>query len=308
MRPFARVVVPVLAACALADQSRSLEDGSQPTRARESVQEMSGFLAGKGAAGNDLSQVGANGGGVDPPVTAENAALQHAVPTPSDFDCQLCGGPQRWVFIVGTPESGARGVLNMLGAASPFIHIAGENGGVVSYLRMMRAGFSSAHQHPNVPLNSWQHSDPAKPRRILCSMQRFVQNTLVGDYPADTKILGFKEVRHSADDLDMFLHIWPCAQFIVTTRANITAQEDAIKARSEAHGMTPSSLDLRNQSRDLRLWAATHHSQTFHLPLEHFSVDKFNELLQWLGVSGCSFTTVKRDAQPEMTGTCRVAS
>mmetsp|Transcript_23979 Transcript_23979/g.55353 ORF Transcript_23979/g.55353 Transcript_23979/m.55353 type:complete len:303 (-) Transcript_23979:77-985(-) len=302
MRGFAQAIVPVLVAYAVAEEAVE----TQQARASGSGPDLTGFLAGGTGAVNEREPKRIEGSDQE-----RLAGPCLHLPAPSDFDCHLCGGAQRWLFIVGTPEGGAREVLHMLGRVSPFIHIAGENGGIVSYLRMMRDGISNAQHQPDVPLNSWQHSDPAKSRRILCSMQKFVQDNLLGDYPAATKILGFEEVRHSVDDLDMFLHIWPCAQFIVATRANLTAQEESEKELPDGHTTTSgslSSMDLRSQSKQLRLWASSHQSQTSHLSLEQLSVEKLNEILSWLGVSGCSFAAGTQLDQPEMTGTCSIAS
>mmetsp|Transcript_43592 Transcript_43592/g.102763 ORF Transcript_43592/g.102763 Transcript_43592/m.102763 type:complete len:293 (-) Transcript_43592:155-1033(-) len=249
------------------------------------------------------------------------------IPKPSDFDCDLCGGPQRWVFIVGTPRSGTTSAMNMLDSL-PGFHISGENNGMMSNLRMIAESVHSMHQRSGVPMGSWAHVGRISTRRLHCSMQAMVSEMLGHYSPDETKVLGFKEVRHTPEDLDFFLSVFPCAQFVIVTRGNLSAQELSIREHfpSETDVGAAVSLrslnedDLRNQSLGLRHWAASHRSQSYPILLEHFTVDTFNDLLRWLGVSGCAYTSVSHanshkhngfgltHARPNMTGRCIVSS
>ena len=139
---------------------------------------------------------------------------------------------------------------------------------------------------PGFSASAWYHPDLNKTSEI-CDLQRLTEDVIGLDAVEPPRRRGFKEVRFSIDLLDaMISTVFPCARFIINIREDIQTQHHS---QFKKH----LSLDeLQHDNDALVTWASVHSNQSFVLPLEHFSVDSFNAVLRWLGIFGCSFTTV----------------
>lgn len=157
-----------------------------------------------------------------------------------------------------------------------------------------------------------------------CKAQRVELDALhLESAPRGTVAVGRKAIRlDEIQTLEFLRALFPCAQFVLTYRLDETLQ-----AHSGFWGKhPPANLShqkdgvislLDNMTVTLKRFEELHPGQVFALPLEKFSVPRFNELLAWLGVRGCSFTSVCHanahsgytacDNTGRLNGTCVVA-
>lgn len=187
-------------------------------------------------------------------------------------ECDLCGGRQDWVFILGTGRSGSTTALEMLNAI-PNVYIGGENSGVMNMLMELKAAPTDRR--------------PTSENHVLCALQHFME-VLIGSFDLETtEVVGFKEIRIIRDDQLAFLtRIFPCGRYIVNTRTNLHKQR-----QSEFRADTPMEL-LQNWTTTLNTWQEANPGIAFDLKLEDYSVEKFNTLLQFLNFDDCRFTSV----------------
>mmetsp|Transcript_11724 Transcript_11724/g.16783 ORF Transcript_11724/g.16783 Transcript_11724/m.16783 type:complete len:192 (+) Transcript_11724:2-577(+) len=159
---------------------------------------------------------------------------------------------------------------------------------------------------------SWEHEEPISNTRMLCSMQAMVR-AAIGDYdPNSTKVIGFKEIRHDVHDLDFFIKLFPCGKFIINIRRDVEAQK-ASKKKNFVHSGDVDLEAIKEENDRLVKWAQNHNGRAFLLPLEEFTVEKFNSLAKWLGVRGCEYGNVSHansdgygldKSFPEIKGNC----
>lgn len=202
--------------------------------------------------------------------------------------CDLC--EQTWVFVVATGRSGSTTVMEMLNEI-PGFRIGGENNGAASHMyELFQTYFDqiAIKCGPGACTEAWYTPD-VKKKDLLCALQQFAR-ALVGRYPDDTKVLGWKEFRwKSKQEMDFMRLLFPCAKFVINIRKDTVAEANSAFMKDGA--TTPAVLDAANKM--LTDWAAQQaESTTFELPLEQFSVGRFNKLLGWLDITGCTYTTV----------------
>mmetsp|Transcript_36546 Transcript_36546/g.66973 ORF Transcript_36546/g.66973 Transcript_36546/m.66973 type:complete len:306 (-) Transcript_36546:101-1018(-) len=223
-------------------------------------------------------------------------------------ECDLCGGDQRWLFVIGTGRSGSTSVMSMLNAI-PGIHLSGENWAAMESLQE----FYDRVLKTNGTANSgaWAREEFSA-TSVLCKMQA-VMKAFIAPMPNST-LIGFKEIRHDTPDLDFFEKLFPCARYIINYRSDTEAQAASQATHLSRHlELDDLELDLANKTAHLRSWSERHTDDSFPIILEDFSVDTFNNLLDWLGIEGCKYLTVSHanqdgfgqdEAVPEMEGSC----
>lgn len=201
--------------------------------------------------------------------------------------CNLCD--EGWLFVVSTGRSGSTTVQQMLNAL-PQVYMAGENGGVLSGLVLLTRPYHfHTRNHTANETSWWRYADPNQ-HAILCDLQRYVRDLLT---PADnvtgrTRYIGFKEIRYEIFELELMRNLFPCGKFIVNWRRNIT---DLKRSRKVAFvGNEAGGFGRRN--RLFERFAASLGNRSFSLPLESMSLDTFQDMRRWLGVSGCAYTDV----------------
>eukprot|EP00403_Amphidinium_massartii_P044564 CAMPEP_0178459736 /NCGR_PEP_ID=MMETSP0689_2-20121128/48302_1 /TAXON_ID=160604 /ORGANISM="Amphidinium massartii, Strain CS-259" /LENGTH=272 /DNA_ID=CAMNT_0020086259 /DNA_START=126 /DNA_END=944 /DNA_ORIENTATION=- len=211
--------------------------------------------------------------------------------------CDLCADDVQWVFILGTGRSGSTTILDMMNSI-PGVDVNGENDGLMTDLRHIYAKLDALQ---SIKADAWKHHD-VDFDELLCDVQQVVRTSLGFD-PSRVWAAGFKEVRHhEIEDLDFFRKAFPCARFIVNYRKNITTQLES----QEALGWENTDFEIISEhTRHLKAWAELNSDVTLQLPLEDFSVDTFNQVLPFLGVSNCTFTEVLHANQAYSYGQSR---
>lgn len=205
------------------------------------------------------------------------AALQSALieALESKRECDLCGGGQEWLFILGTGRSGSTTALEMVDAI-PGVYLAGENLGVMNALLDMYEAHRDRIENQVVSEN-----------RVFCALQQFVR-TIIGQFDEkSTRVIGFKEIRHvNQKQIDFFKKVFPGARFLLNTRKNLEKQH-----KSQFQMDIPME-ELKNWTAQLEFFPKHNPRDTFMLRLEDFSVTLFNQMLRFLGVRSCFFTHV----------------
>ena len=109
------------------------------------------------------------------------------------------------------------------------------------------------------------------------------------------RIIGFKEIRHSElDDLNWFKQVFPNARFIFNWREDHASQMDSAFNKKLSPTQKNNKVEKVSQQEDnFQTWSKEQGKwRTFNLPLEQYSVEKFNELIKWIGYEGCEFKMV----------------
>jgi len=203
---------------------------------------------------------------------------------------------RRWLFVVATGRSGSTTLLDMLNAV-PQILMAGENPFLLRQLDV----FSTAHAarrrlepQPGASGGAWWHPAIDLTDEV-CDIQELTKDSigLKAVEPPTRAYVGFKEIRFTADLVTrMADFVFPCAKFIFNYRLDLEAQSASQLKHFQGHSQSGHLLNLTD---DLAAWqnsSEEHKSKAFSLPLEHFDVDHFNDLLTWLGITGCNYTKV----------------
>eukprot|EP00928_Gymnodinium_smaydae_P052779 TRINITY_DN36944_c0_g1_i1.p1 TRINITY_DN36944_c0_g1~~TRINITY_DN36944_c0_g1_i1.p1 ORF type:complete len:364 (-),score=46.68 TRINITY_DN36944_c0_g1_i1:182-1216(-) len=216
----------------------------------------------------------------------------------NDSVCDLC--EQNWVFILGSGRSGSTSVLSMLNSL-PDAYVIGETHGALSHLLDFYLGvfrYRGFYPRPEKDVASQDYLDPPdevtayshalrSQRQTLCAIQAVAKSLMGYVDLSKYKLLGFKEIMyHSPEMLNFLTHVFPCAKFLVNVRSDMAAQaESTFWKRNQMS-------QLKSITRSLRQFQAEDPASRYLLELEHFSVEYFNKMLTWLGISGCTFTQV----------------
>jgi hypothetical protein len=227
------------------------------------------------------------------------SSLSHAA------NCDLCA--RNWLFVVSTGRAGSTTLLNMLNEIPSFM-IAGENGGFAGNLLRLKTGTARAEEaiRRHLPQNSseqrrsaWLRWNVSDQLGLKCAMQAYALAFLgvSAESLSPHSVIGWKEIRYnSAEELHFMRDTFPCAKFIINTRRNIRAQQasgfETGFLRDRGSPWTkPQHLEARTTS--VVHWAKQlPPNATFALPVEKFSLQSYNEMLAFLGVSGCQFVRV----------------
>jgi len=155
---------------------------------------------------------------------------------------------------------------------------------------------------------AWQHGHISK-ERLLCILQEYVK-AIIGDFDeGNVHMIGFKTIRVSRwEDFEFMKTVFPEALYVVLTRKNLTEQSRSAWYRKKADSLH--ALELHTKW--LESWQAKHPTKSFSLHTEDLSVSRFNQMLDWLNISGCEYTYVahaNRDSsysgqRVRMKGTC----
>jgi len=202
--------------------------------------------------------------------------------------CQLCGA--NWLFVVATGRSGSTTVLEMLNAL-PMVYLAGENGGILTAIRKLYNNqIQALISKKTTAGGAWSHAK-INNQRVLCAIQKMTKS-IMGEFTTkrSPRMIGFKEIRYDySEDLAFLQRVFPCARFVVNTRRNL--KEQAGSAFYETFKNAQSKA--KEKTGVLKAWRSKFNpKRTFLLELEDFTTDKFNEMLKWLKVTGCKYTSV----------------
>lgn len=207
--------------------------------------------------------------------------------------CNLCVGEQRWAFVLSSGRTGSTSILEMLNAI-PGFYIAGENFGLLQHVQelyqnddmqiLMAGGNYSTASFYHLPISS---------NDVRCALQSYVKAMIGGFDPSTTSVIGFKEIRHhTAEELDFFLELFPCARIVINTRADTEALQES---QNHTFEDVPNQEELQAVTDVLENWQAAHRKEAFLMRLEDFSLKRFNEMLAWLGVANCQYTSIAED-------------
>jgi hypothetical protein len=220
---------------------------------------------------------------------------RHDKQQPLDGQDEGCKRDDRnWLFILGAGRSGSTSILEMVNAI-PGYFLGGENGGIMSeFLGLWR---KREDQKTHANYLSWAPAGETSDQNHLCAMQAYVRAIIgspaVGE-PTPTT-LGFKEIRHTEkEELDMFQKIFPNAKFIINIRNAFEQARSQGRMLPAKANMSEGLLEknITGQNKQLIEWGRNHSNISFLLPMEEFSLPRFNELLDFLGVENCRYTHV----------------
>jgi len=237
--------------------------------------------------------------GAAAPAASQLGSLAHMMR--DGEECDLCGGAQDWLFILGTGRSGSTTALEMVNAI-PGVYLAGENSGVMNTLMDL---FESSM--------SLLEDQAGSRNRALCAFQKFVK-TIIGQFDEQTtKVIGFKEIRHlNRKQLSFFKQVFPGAKIILNTRKNLHSQHQSQFQMDIPLG------ELTNWTNEVELFQADNSKDTFLLHLEEYNAKTYNRVLDFLQVQGCYFAFVAHanhgwhwnddmaHAQRALKGTCMI--
>lgn len=188
----------------------------------------------------------------------------------------------KWIFIWSTGRAGSTTVLTMLNHL-PGVYLSGENKGLADSLgHLSHNTLGLRHRADNAWLNT---PDP----EMVKELARMWICALRSDAPDDSaEYRGFKELAHrSVTQIRAIRHLFPDAYHILNFRNNLTAQ---MHSAFHAHQHT-SEEQLISELEDMR--DAVNGANVFELPLEEFSAEKFNSMVDWLGMdTSCTFRSV----------------
>jgi hypothetical protein len=200
--------------------------------------------------------------------------------------CDLCKD-RDWVFVLGTGRSGSTSVMEMVNSI-PGAFIAGENFGQVLQMKQM---YDSTVEFFDRDGAAFKHG-PLSINELLCDMQKQTED-LIGDYDkATTRVIGFKEIRViTKEDLDFMKLLFPCAKIITNWRVDTATQSQSGFMARRNQTTATAVLDATNLV--MKSWAKENSDRVFAIPCcDSFTVERFNHMLTWLGVSGCSYNGV----------------
>uniref|UniRef100_A0A7S1B2K3 Protein-tyrosine sulfotransferase n=1 Tax=Noctiluca scintillans TaxID=2966 RepID=A0A7S1B2K3_NOCSC len=218
--------------------------------------------------------------------------------------CDACEGEFKWQFIVGPGRSGTTTAMMMIDEI-PGYYVTGENKGLVNDLQEI---FENTQSRLPSLTGALRRDGAISEQHLLCAMQDLVRASLGAFDEGHITTIGFKEIRFKTQEDMTFVHkLFPCAKFIVVTRRN---PGEAVGSGWWTEENIASNLE---QTRMLESWQSRNHAISFQLHLEDFSVERFNEMLAWMNVTGCAYTQVAHSNQggysdgrggAKMNGTC----
>jgi hypothetical protein len=168
--------------------------------------------------------------------------------------------------------------------AIPGVYMAGENYG--SLMDMMDAynNAKDISQYHGLATYHGKISYDA----LLCDLQQYTRD-IIGAYDKEnTRMIGFKEIKiRTWEQLNFMKLLFPCAKFIINWRTDTAAQHNS----TFQSGKSVEKLQAIND--EVVGWAEKNPDRSFMLPCcDDFTTDRFNALLGWIGVTGCSYTDV----------------
>jgi len=184
----------------------------------------------------------------------------------------------KFLFVLGTGRSGTTTIKAFLNSL-PHFRIAGENKDVLGRLLTI---FNSLKE-----IKGWSDGAGAWENRydlqkMFDNSRKYILDTIAPG-PED-KVIGFKEIRENSLDKVRFLkQLFPCSKIILSYRNN--TEEQSHSAFYKNHQAATTELEDANNFM-FKLHNANP-SWMYLLALEDFSIEKFDDLLQWVGEKGC---------------------
>ena len=163
--------------------------------------------------------------------------------------CDLCR--DRWLFVVASGRSGSTTMMEML-TSIPGVYMAGENGDLAGSLFEIQQSLATRTSTSN--------------KNQKCLLQHLAKE-IIGSISKDIQIIGWKEIRYTNIKVLRFMRrIFPCAQFVVNLRHNVSAQHrSAFQARVDI-------ATLKHQHDMLSSWASHQPlAYVYQLALEEFT-------------------------------------
>jgi hypothetical protein len=191
----------------------------------------------------------------------------------------------KWIFIWSTGRAGSTTIMSMLNHL-PGIYLSGENHALADKLDSMRGETTKLASGAHVTEDASWYNHPND--EMLKSAVRMWICALRGDAPDSAEYRGFKELSHrSVTQIDTIVDVFPDAYHILNFRSNLTAQME-----SDFHGIQHTTEEaLTSQVEAMR--SSLSGKTVFEFPLEDFSTEKFNSIIEWLGMStSCRFDFV----------------
>lgn len=186
-----------------------------------------------------------------------------------EYDCDLCS--QDWLFIIATGRSGSTTVLEMMNSL-PNVYLSGEH-------RAIR-------QLANLPgLTLKINAKYSLTKRKKCLAQQYIREVIgSSEMSSDWILTGFKDIHFDNQRyLDLITELFPCGKFIVNYRNDIVAQQGKYFHRYQT------LKEIRKENELLRQWAIRMQDQARLIVLEEFSVERFNDIIRWLGFTDCEY-------------------
>lgn len=146
------------------------------------------------------------------------------------------------------------------------------------------------------------------PTNVLCDLRAYFDDISVPVFPLLPKpavsVRGFKDIHWTVTTLAMLRSVFPCARRVYSVRDN-AGDADAVKSYVKDFHMNASdAITYAKEQVALQAQLKEEHEQaqaagsgwkSYWLPLEQMDDPAtFNNLLGWMGVSGCSFSSVVR--------------
>jgi hypothetical protein len=205
-------------------------------------------------------------------------------------------------------RTGSTSLTRMVNAI-PGFYIAGENGGVMRSFNEMTKHIMEHSTHVgeylvNTNSGNLTHADLAWSHRPIVEAKVFqairdYTTAIIGEVnETEIHTIGFKEIRdYGAEELDLFLKVYPGARFIFLTR-NLIAQSESIVSNAEWEnpGFKDETLRHRKAALSMEQFQAEHPDIALLMRTEDFDLDTFNHMLTWLGVDQCRFINVAQDS------------
>lgn len=208
--------------------------------------------------------------------------------------CDLCKDTN-FVFIISNGgRTGSTTLMDMLNQV-PEVFISGENRGL---LKVLSKAYNISLQLQSSVEHVYVHGFISEPE-LLCEVQNWIR-TIIGVPPQveTPKIIGFKDLvkiftgnsthvdeENEISTIRFLKKAFPCAKFIVNYRQNYNRQYQFKWNKN---------VLLRKSASFLHRWANEDENDETAVvfPLERFSVAAFNELLKWIGITGCKYVNV----------------
>lgn len=225
-----------------------------------------------------------------PPSSA--SASQHHLLSPSRDGAP--GGPlceRPWLLILSTGRAGSTTILEMLEYV-PQLHVRGETHMLVDAQKFLRQAEEGTGQQLGQQDGAFQHAAISKESLLLVLQDWFVAMNppYEGEHIDEDTVWGIKEVGWTFDHIEFYEELFPCAKFIFNMRNNL---EDQAKSGYFAKRADKIITKLEQRTKDVHtLHNRLGPERSILLALEEFSVETFNELLDWLEIDGCRYTSL----------------
>jgi len=222
---------------------------------------------------------------------AQPSATAHFVDGCSD-DCIPA------VFVVSSGRAGSATIMHMLNQIPGFDLNGHKNGMLGSFLKLHEALDDKWKQYKRSTLYSWVHSSDRNESELRCALRMMILGEL--DPPSKAHVVGFKDTDWQFDDqlrdLSLLLEVLPCSKIIFSYRNDL---EEQLLSMRKVYGEYD-YFGVRQANERIQEFAKQHPDRTFKLPLEDFSVKRFNDLLHFLGEDvNCHFVNLMQDNRGE---------